>query len=268
VVKDNSQQTICIGKIRHAYVQAHQVPYQDPKKYQGNHGSQGRISIRFRRSSGHLTTLNIMVVDPTEREFGRIDFKTAKALAPLMDGAKASGLKWMAWTEPRRKTKDESGPGGPMTGLISITLQLYCPRKHAHSIGKYLRQYEVQLEDPQLDIHRFDYFNPQTHASFSAKDAQLAVPQNQGYAPGAGGNYVMRSVDEIRSDVQTMFDTIAETDELPTREASPLLRTKLYKHQKQALYFLWDKEQDWQGEEADNRKDSLWQPKYRDNGKK
>lgn len=89
---------------------------------------------------------------------------------------------------------------------------------------------------------------------------------NQGYAPATTGNYVLRSVEEIRSDVQNMFDTIVETDDLPTREPSSLIRTKLYKHQKQALYFLWDKEQDHQNE--DNRKDSLWQTKFRGTGKK
>jgi hypothetical protein len=209
----------------------------------------------------------IMVVDPTQREFGRVDLITAKALAPLMDGAQKSGLKWMAWTEPRRRGKNEY-PGGPMEGLINMILQLYCPRKNAHIIGRYLTQQGVKLEDPQLDVQRFDYFNPQTHASFSKDAASQIISQNQGYASGGGGNYVVRSVDEIRSDVQNMFDTIAETEDLPSREASPTLRTTLYKHQKQALYFLWDKEQDWQGDEADNRKDSLWKPKVRSNGRK
>jgi hypothetical protein len=268
VVKDNSEQIICIGKVNKTYVQCHQVPYQDPKKYQGNHGSQGRIAIRFRRSSGNMNTLNIMVVDPTSREFGRVDLITAKALAPLMDGSAASGLRWMAWTDARRKGKDEQGPGSPMSALIGMTLQLYCPRKHAHSIGKYLQMKQVTLGDPAYDLQRYDYFNPQTHNSFTVNEVIQPAPENPGYAPGAGGNYVLRSVDEIRSDVQTMFDTIVESDELPSREPSPMIRTKLYKHQKQALYFLWDKEQDWQGEEGDNRKDSLWQPKYRSNGRK
>ncbi|KAF2684131.1 DNA repair protein rad5 [Lentithecium fluviatile CBS 122367] len=272
VVKDNSEQVICIGKVKNVYVQAHQVPYQDPKKYQGNHGSLSRIATRFRRSSGQQNTNIIMVVDPTGREFGRVDLISAKALAPLMDGSHSSGLKWMSWTDPRRKSKDElagAGPGGPANCLISITLQLYCPRKHAHGIGRYLEKQNVQLQDPILDLRRYDYFNPQTHNSFAVTDVAHSNFESQGgYAPAAGGNYVLRSVDEIRSDVQTMFDTMVESDNLPTREPSPMIQTQLYKHQKQALYFLWDNEQDWQGEEGDNRKDSLWQPKYRSNGKK
>lgn len=65
-----------------------------------------------------------------------------------------------------------------------------------------------------------------------------------------------------------MFDTIGDVEELPLREPSQLVQTPLYKHQKQALHFLWDKEQVWEGEAADQRKDSLWQPKHKDNGRK
>jgi hypothetical protein len=58
------------------------------------------------------------------------------------------------------------------------------------------------------------------------------------------------------------------SEDMETREPSPMVTTKLYKHQKQALWFMWDKEQDWQGEEGDKRKDTLWQPKYRASGEK
>jgi len=91
-----------------------------------------------------------MTVDPTQREFGKVDMITARVLAPLMDGARSSGLQWMAWTEPRRKMPGEPGPGGAWGALITITLQLYCPRKNAQAIGKYLSEHKMQLADPVL----------------------------------------------------------------------------------------------------------------------
>ena len=106
-----------------------------------------------------------MVVDPTGREFGRIDIKTAQGLAPLMDGAKQNGLKWMAMTDPRRKQPNEGPPGSPLSTLIALTLQLYCPRKLAHDIGKYLKTKNILLGDPTVDLTKYDYYNPQTSSS-------------------------------------------------------------------------------------------------------
>ncbi|KAH5032006.1 hypothetical protein HBI74_077110 [Parastagonospora nodorum] len=76
---------------------AHTVPYPDLKKYLGNSAGNNR------------NNLNIMVTDPTGREFGRVDMKSLTGLCPLIDGAKANGLIWMAWTDIRRKQAGEDG---------------------------------------------------------------------------------------------------------------------------------------------------------------
>ncbi|KAL1608529.1 hypothetical protein SLS60_003471 [Paraconiothyrium brasiliense] len=265
IVQDNSNEVICIGRIRSIYIQAHRVPFPDPKKYQGNYGQQSRIRISFRRGGGDRSNAVIMAVDASGREFGRIDLKTAPSLAPLMDNAKSTGMKWSAWTEPRRKTPNEGPPGSPISALLNMTFQLYCPRKYARDLGNHLYKCKVLLDDPLYEIERCDYFNPQTHKQWSKGDtAQSTFEAPQPTYPA----YVLRSVDEIRTDVQNMFDTIGEVEELPLREPSTTVQTPLYKHQKQALHFLWEKEQLWDDEEADKRKDSLWQPKYRDNGRK
>ncbi|KAH5126183.1 hypothetical protein HBH70_250360 [Parastagonospora nodorum] len=123
LVGDNMEELICVGKVKHTYVQAHTVPYPDPKKYLGNSGQQGRIKVSFRRAGNNRNNLNIMVTDPTGREFGRVDMKSSTGLCPLIDGAKANGLIWMAWTDIRRKQAGEGPPGSPFSGLISMTLQ-------------------------------------------------------------------------------------------------------------------------------------------------
>ncbi|KAF2450267.1 hypothetical protein P171DRAFT_426694 [Karstenula rhodostoma CBS 690.94] len=265
VVQDNSNEMICIGKVRSIYVQAHQVPFPDPKKHQGNYGQQSRIKISFRRAGGDRNNSVIMAVDATGREFGRIDLKTAPCIAPLMDNAKATGMMWTAWTDPRRKTHNEGPPGSPMSALLSMTYQLYCPRKFAFTLGNHLAKCKVFLDDPVFETDRCDYFNPQTKNCWTKEAA--AQPTFEAPRPSYPA-YVLRSVDEIRTDVQNMFDTIGNVEELPLREPSSTVQTPLYKHQKQALHFLWDKEQVWEGEEADARKDLLWQPKVRDNGRK
>ncbi|QRC96450.1 hypothetical protein JI435_433700 [Parastagonospora nodorum SN15] len=202
-----------------------------------------------------------MVTDPTGREFGRVDMKSSTGLCPLIDGAKANGLIWMAWTDIRRKQAGEGPPGSPFSGLISMTLQLYWQE---HSAATTV-----------FELQRYDYYNPQDGDSLTriqAIDPSFQTDQftQQGPTPGEPGSiYVLRSVDEIRADVADVFDTVvSKSDEVPTREPSSHIKTELYPHQKQALYFMWDKEQDHSAEEHDQRKDTLWAPRLRDNGRK
>ncbi|KAF2870907.1 SNF2 family helicase/ATPase-like protein [Massariosphaeria phaeospora] len=270
VMQDNGMQIICIGRVKQAYIQSHTVPNPDPKKYRGNHGSQGRIKVSFRRGGVQRDTQIILVVDPTGKEFGRVDLKTAQGLAPLMDAARTSGLMWLAWTEQRRKQPNEAGPGTPLNTLIGLTLQLYCPRKVARDVGRFLKVKAIDLVNPVLDLQRHDYFNPHTMDSFQASEAGAstfdAIPPHG--RPTVFNNYVLRSIEEIRFDVQNMFDTYINTSNLPERTQNPIIGTQLMEHQQQALHFMWDREQDWSGAENDSRKDSLFQPKHPAHGPK
>ncbi|KAF2999031.1 hypothetical protein E8E13_008323 [Curvularia kusanoi] len=273
VVQDNMSELICVGKLEQTYVMAHCVPYPDPKKYNGNYGAFGRIRVSFRRAPGARNDLTIHVVDPTGREFGKVDSKTANAIVALMDGSVANGLNWVAWTDPRKKTSGEpTTPGAQHHALISMTLQLYCPRKHAHTIGKYLKSRNARLTRPLFELERFDYFNPQTQEAASKNQTQyptLGHTMHAGHATtSATVNYVLRSVDEIRDDVQNVFDSVVgSSEEVAMREPSSHIKTELYPHQKQALHFMWKREQDHTGEEAD-KSDPLWKPQYLDNGRK
>jgi SNF2 family DNA or RNA helicase len=266
-------QVICVGKVEQAYIMMHTVPFPDPKKYTGNHGAFGRTKVSFRRA-GQRSDINIIVTDAAGKEFGKVDKKTAQAIAPLMDAATSNGLMWAAWTDPRkRQSNDPTTPGHPHHLLVSMTLQLYCPRKHAHGIGKYLKNKNVKLTRPSWDLAKFDYFNPQTQEA--ATKVQLEHPTYDSHAhlhTHASGmptsSYVLRSVDEIREDVQNVFDTVVgSSEEVPTREPSSHIKTELYPHQKQALYFMWNREQDHDDEEA-GRSDALWKAQYRENGRK
>ena len=165
-------QMICIGKIEQTYCQAHAVPFPDPKKYNGNHAAYGRIKVGFRRAVGTNNNV-ILVTDATGREFGRVDHKTANAIAALMDAAHASGLKWVAWTDPRKKgSSDPTTPGDVHHALISMTVQLYCPRKNAHGMGVYLKGRNTRLTRPVFEIDKYDYFNPQTQEAGARNQLQ------------------------------------------------------------------------------------------------
>ncbi|KAH4969831.1 hypothetical protein HBI78_054420 [Parastagonospora nodorum] len=162
LVRDNIEELICVGKVKHTYVQAYTVPYSDPKKYLSN------------SARNNCNNLNIMVTNLISREFGRVDMKSSTGLCLLIDRAK-----------------------------------LYCKRKWAYNISKFHKSKNIYI-------------------------------------------YVLRSVDKIRADVADVFNiVISKSDKVPTREPSSYIKTELYLHQKQALYFIWDKEQDYSAEEHD-----------------
>ncbi|KAH4066003.1 hypothetical protein HBH50_153450 [Parastagonospora nodorum] len=159
LVRDNIEELIYISKVKHTYVQAHTVPYPNLKKYLSNSSQQGRIKVSFYRAENNCNNLNIIVTNPTGREFGRL-----------------------------------------------------------------LR--------PVFKLQRYDYYNPQDSNSLT---------QIQAIDPSFQTNYiyVLRSVDEIQANVADVFDTVvSKSDEVPTRELSSHIKTELYPHQKQALYFM------------------------------
>ncbi|PVH99315.1 hypothetical protein DM02DRAFT_437111 [Periconia macrospinosa] len=268
VVQDNLTEMICIGYPKQMYVQSHVVPYPDPKKYVGNNAHRARIAVDFRQATTGKPSNNIiMVVDPTLREFGRVDSISANYFAPLLAAATGTGLKYSAWIEPRNRNQDHGPPGSPSSALLTLVTQLYCPRKNANSIGKYLEQRKVRLAAPMFELNKFDYFNPQTHEYRSINPNKTFFEPVRDRASGGGNpNYVVRSVDEIRSEVQGVFDKMISSEQIQTREPSDMIVTKLYKHQKQALAFMWNHEQEMVDEKG-NVKNSLWQLRYRGNGK-
>ncbi|KAH5425788.1 hypothetical protein HBI46_038790 [Parastagonospora nodorum] len=113
LVRDNIEKLICVGKVKHTYVQAHTVPYPDPKKYLSNSGQQGRIKVLFRQAGNNRNNLNIIVTDPTSREFSRVNIKSSTRLS---------------WTDIQQKQASEGPLGSPFSGLISITLYIYVLR--------------------------------------------------------------------------------------------------------------------------------------------
>ncbi|KAH3956774.1 hypothetical protein HBH51_235700 [Parastagonospora nodorum] len=175
LVRDNIEELIYVSKVKHTYVQAHTVPYPNPKKYLSN-------STRNNRNN-----LNIIVTNPTGREFSRVNIKSSTRLS------------------------GESPLGSPFSGLISMTLY------------KFYKGKNIQLLRPIFELQHYDYYNLQDRPT----------PRE------LGSIYVLRSVDKIRADVANVFDTvISKSDKVPTRELSSHIKTELYPHQKQALYFM------------------------------
>ncbi|KAH6511290.1 hypothetical protein HBI56_117790 [Parastagonospora nodorum] len=106
-LKDNIEKLIYVSKVKHTYVQAHTVPYPNPKKYLSNSTENNR------------NNLNIIVTNPTSREFSRVDMKSLTRLYLLIDR-----------TNIRRKQASKSPLGLPFLELISITLYKFYKSKN------------------------------------------------------------------------------------------------------------------------------------------
>ncbi|KAH4956379.1 hypothetical protein HBI78_204060 [Parastagonospora nodorum] len=182
LVGDNIEKLIYISKVKHTY------------KYLSNSSQQGRIKVSFHQARNNRNNLNIIVTNPTSREFGRTDI--------------------------RRKQASEGPLSSPFLELISITLY------------KFYKGKNIQLLRPVFKLQRYDYYNLQD--SNSLTQIQAIDPSFQ-----TDYIYVLRSVDKIQADVANVFNTVvSKSDEVPTQEPSSHIKTELYPHQKQALYFM------------------------------
>ncbi|KAF2502993.1 hypothetical protein BU16DRAFT_449792 [Lophium mytilinum] len=263
-VKDLGDEIVCVGKIKLAYVQASQVPKQKVGGYAGSSTWQPRLKISLRRRAGQNNTA-IGAIDPTGTQYGWIDRKTAAGLAPLMDSEPTSKLKWIAVTEA---VKRKEPPGAIISGLLPIIIQLYCPRKNASHVGRFLRGHNILLDAPSHEPHKFPYVNPQQMKVPLVSNSIAYQPSGASQTSQQPNSYINRSVEEVRNDVQTMFNSITKTEDIPLKEQDPAVLTPLLGHQKQALYFMSERERAYSGDDEEDQKDAMYQLKYRDNGRK
>ena len=162
-----------------------------------------------------------------------------------------------------RVRKPNEIPGKEVSEYYDLNLNLYGPKKNASGIGRHLSQKQVWLRTPTSSDANIEICNP--HAS-----AVVAAPRTSGgsyNSYGSGNGYVTRTVEEIRSDVIGMFDSLQKSESLPEMETSPLLKTPLLSHQKQGLYFLTNREMACVFSDKEEDNNSLWRLRHRSNGK-
>ena len=113
----------------------------------------------------------------------------------------------------------------------------------------------VQLERNALYLQHPQTYDPALHSGFRYQNPHGPVVQSaeaerrrREVMNGLGGNYAGRyaaapkSIEVQREQVEEMFKSMKSGADLGEVEADPLLLTKMYPHQKQALAFLMDRE--------------------------
>ena len=144
---------------------------------------------------------------------------------------------------------------------LADQFSLYGPKNKAETIGKWLSQKQIFFRTPFTSDPNIEICNP--HAPTASAPRTNGVSYS---GTSSGGGYVTRTVEEIRSDVIGMFDTLEQSESLPEVEADPRVITPLLSHQKQGLYFLQNKEKERVFGDKEEDNNSLWRLRYGKNG--
>ncbi|KAL2872832.1 SNF2 family N-terminal domain-containing protein [Aspergillus lucknowensis] len=259
-----SVQRVCYGKLENAMVQATLVPKPDPKT-QTIFGDSAHdwpsMKLGVHRQVGQENN-RIDVSDPHGKVFGAVDAKTAAVIVPLLDSP-AMKVDITARLDVRKKLPHEA-PWSPCSSLYRASINLYGLRQDAERVGNHLGRNNVWLATPFSVEQGVPVFNP--HAE--RRRLQTSWAPTGAQRSRVGVNYEVRSAEEVTDAVMKMFDQLQSADNLPEMEPPSLVTTPLLRHQKQALWFMTEKENPRKFGPKEEDNNSLWRIQHRSNGAK
>lgn len=203
----------------------------------------------------------IGVSDPHGKVFGAIDKKMTAVIVPLLDSP-ALDMDIRARLDVRKRLPGEE-PWTSCSAFYRASINLYGLRKDAELVGKHLGQNNVWLGTPIFLEQGVPVFNP--HA-----ERRRAQPS---FLPGGaprsrpGANYEIRTAEEVNDAVMKMFDQLQSAENIPEMEPSSLVLTALLRHQKQALWFMTEKEKPRKFGPNEEDNNSLWRFQRLPNGR-
>ena len=234
------------------------IPFPDPKVIHLSKTEWPSIKLKFRRYPGkHMI---ICICDAAGKDFGNADIKTALGLTPLLDTTPPL-IRVQARLTNRRKKPHEL-PGQPCSETFQMTINLYGKKKNAQKVGRQLSQKQLWLRMPFGVERGIEVYNPHTLADNVPK----VVPRTHFSRP-QGSGFTTRTPEEIRLEVNGMFDSLQKSLNLPEMEPSEHVLTPLLSHQKQALFFMTGREHS-KGYSEDEETTSLWRLHLKANGRK
>ncbi|KAI1409348.1 SNF2 family N-terminal domain-containing protein [Hypoxylon sp. FL1857] len=247
------EEEVCYGMIQHARLNCHIVPSPKPGAISLMPTYWPQVKIVLRRKVGEAST-TIHAYDHTRKIVGTVDSHTSSGLAALLDSRLQ--LRTDCRIPTRQKMPGEEA--GRQTSIsYTLDLMLYGPRKSGRAVARHLSQRNIWLRNPPRVDPGIKYENPQLVEGPKPPPAVKEQPKMVFPTPVAAP--AMRSVEEIRSEVMGVFDSLTKSEELPEMEPGPRVQTELLKHQKQGLYFMTAKEQPRKFGSDGKIADSFWQ---------
>ncbi|KAK4465272.1 putative SWI/SNF-related matrix-associated actin-dependent regulator of chromatin subfamily A member 3-like 1 [Cladorrhinum samala] len=248
---------VCYGMIEGASINCHHVPAPKPGMVSTlGDGYWPQIKVLLKRAEGDRST-RVVTCDWQHKPFGTVDGKTSYALAMLMDKSGTFGIRTDCKIPFRRRLPAEE-VGQQISMNQKFELVLYGARKYSYQIGQFLTGKGLKLVNPPRVELGVKVLNP--HAAENR--FRLSQPRQQQASMVPPAPAVVRSVEEIRSEVMGVFDSLPKSEDLPEMDPDQRVLTPLLKHQRQALFFMTSRESD-QLPDANSKElvTSTWQRK-------
>ncbi|KAL2021975.1 hypothetical protein VTK56DRAFT_6394 [Thermocarpiscus australiensis] len=248
---------VCYGMVEGASINCHRVPAPKPGMVSINGDDYWpQVKVVLKRKADDKTN-RIYVYDYTRHIFGMVDSKTAECLVDLLDSP-VFRMRTDCRIPARRKLPGEQ-VGQSVSCTYKFELMIYGPRKFAIHVGNHMASRKVNLVSPPRVENGVKVFNPM------AKENRLPAVARFNSGGSSNSQYrpppVVRSVEEIRSEVLGVFDSLPKSDELPEAEPDDRIQTQLLKHQRQALYFMTSRESEQLPDAGNGIVTSTWQCK-------
>lgn len=260
ILGSSEDKEVCFGRIEGCDINAHKVPTAREGTRALSRDFWPQVKVVLKRTLGEKTSI-VKVVDSTREIIGCLDVNTSIGLVPILDSR--LNVRTSARILTRQKKPGDLPPGADCSCRFNLDLTLYGPKKYAAQIGKHLSQKQLWLRTPLSVEAGIELCNP--HAVL-----KQMVPRPGGrcvgYTPVSSAS--MRTVEEIRSDVFSMFDSLQQSENLLGMEPDARITTELLPHQKQGLAFMTSKEKERVYGDNEKENSSLWRLRHGNNGQR
>ncbi|EGF78401.1 hypothetical protein BATDEDRAFT_90880 [Batrachochytrium dendrobatidis JAM81] len=176
------------------------------------------LDVRSAVEKNHRYSLHVMA-NTTRLELGVVDNRITQLLTPLL-----RAIQFQAFL--------------PIEGIQKshalLRTNIYGMRSIATRVGSYLLDCRIDLQTPKHNSK--EYVNPQSELLANRANA---MPKTYALETSAAET----SLATAKSQIESMYNSLVSAEKLPEMDPSPKLSTPLYKHQRQALYFMTNREE-------------------------
>ncbi|KAF5002542.1 hypothetical protein FDECE_10606 [Fusarium decemcellulare] len=266
VVQDPRDEEVCYGMIK-ASLGCSRVPSPKPGMQSlWGPGYQPGIKVVLKRQVGD-TSFKIQAYDHTRQIIGLVEASSARAVAPLIDSNIHLRTECRIPPQPKRPGEE---PGQPTSRSYTLDIVMYGPAKYARNVGAHLTKYGQKLLAPALVQKGIRVQNP--HVLEYRPPAPKSYPSTASSTDGQASSFTStltnRTVEEIRSEVMGVFDSLTRNEDLPEMNPDARILTPLLKHQKQGLFFMMTREKPREAHALEKTMVSFWQDKRGPAGQK
>ncbi|PHH83049.1 hypothetical protein CDD83_3071 [Cordyceps sp. RAO-2017] len=250
ILGDPQDEEVCYGMVKSG-LNCFKVPSPKPGTQSlWGPGYQPGIKIVLRRQVGERS-YKISALDHTRETIGVVEPKSAKALCPLLDFNIHVRTECRIPPQPKQPGEE---PGQPISRCYVLDVVLYGPVRHAKKVGAFLQKHDLRLLAPNLVQKGIKVHNPHS--------GEYRPPPPKAYPTDSHGSFAgsaSRTVEEIRSEVMGVFDSLKRNEDLSAMDPDPCIMTPLLTHQRQGLYFMATREKPLHEQDRREGMVSFWQ---------